>query len=181
MSVEEYYFGDEKKDKRSSRRWKNKTFTTMCIANLPKLLKTALSGLLVNLTIPLNITKMTDLKYFKIDEFDSPDAVGSGSKMDMKFLKKLDEARHKVDGEMVFKINSGYRTQEHNLYVGGRYGSSHNDGLEADIEFHGSRDRYLLLNALMSVGINRIGIGNTFMHADLDVTKDDNVIWTYKH
>ena len=30
-----------------------------------------------------------DLKYFSLDEFDSPDEAGSGSKMCCKFLKKL--------------------------------------------------------------------------------------------
>ena len=33
----------------------------------------------------------------------------------------------------------------------------------------------------MQVGINRIGIGASFIHADLDLKKDTNVIWTYKY
>ena len=34
-----------------------------------------------------------NLKYFKLSEFDSPDEVGSGSKMNYTFLEKLDQAR----------------------------------------------------------------------------------------
>ena len=118
------------------------------------------------------------LKHFKIGEFDSPDEPGSGAKMDANFLIKLDKAREIAGCK--FSINSGYRTQEHNLKVGGRYGSSHKNGLAADIHFKGSRDRFLILNSLMKVGINRIGIGNTFIHCDVSKTKDQQVIWTYK-
>lgn len=119
------------------------------------------------------------LKNFKIAEFDSPDEPGSGAKMDEYFLKKLDRARDYAG--IPFKINSGYRTQEHNLYVGGRFGSSHKKGLAADIAYTGSGERYTILNALMKVGINRLGIGNTFIHCDIDDKKDKYVIWTYKN
>mgnify|MGYP003666267717 FL=1 len=124
-------------------------------------------------------TILMNLKHFKLQEFDSPDAKGSGDKMDKLFLQKLDQAREIAGCK--FTINSGYRTQEHNLKVGGRFGSSHKLGLAADIAFRGSRERYLILNSLMQVGINRIGIGASFIHADLDLKKDNNVIWTYKY
>jgi uncharacterized protein YcbK (DUF882 family) len=120
-----------------------------------------------------------ELKYFDISEFDSPDEVGSGSKMDKKFLEKLDYARGNVDGKMVFKINSGYRSEKWNLKVGGRWGSSHKIGLACDIAYNGSRERYLLVTALMQVGINRLGIGKSFVHCDVDKLKDKDVIWLY--
>tara|TARA_R100000781_G_scaffold55479_1_gene36108 strand:- start:78 stop:437 length:360 start_codon:yes stop_codon:yes gene_type:complete len=118
-----------------------------------------------------------DLKYFKLSEFDSPDEVGSGSKMNYAFIEKLDYARGNAG--IPFKINSGYRTQEHNALVGGRVGSSHLKGLAADIGYEGSRDRYLILNALMEVGITRFGIAKGFIHCDVDNSKDSNVIWLY--
>ena len=121
--------------------------------------------------------KDLDLKYFKLSEFDSPDEVGSGSKMNYAFIEKLDYARGNAG--IPFKINSGYRTQEHNALVGGRVGSSHLKGLAADIGYNGSRDRYLILNALMEVGITRFGIAKSFIHCDLDNSKDSNVIWLY--
>jgi len=134
---------------------------------------------LKRLTMAKTVTSDLSLKHFKLGEFDSPDLKGSGKKMDAIFLQKLDKAREIAGCK--FSINSGYRTQKWNLKVGGRFGSSHKLGLAADIAFKGSRERYLILNALMQVGINRIGIGRTFIHADLDLKKDNNVIWTYKY
>ena len=119
----------------------------------------------------LNIlnNNILELKYFKLSEFDSPDELGSGSKMDKKFLEKLDYASHNAD--VPFKINSGYRTTEWNAHIGGRVGSSHIKGLAADIHCSGSRDRALIIKSLLEVGITRIGIGRTFIHCDVDKKK----------
>lgn len=125
-----------------------------------------------------SITSDLDLTYFKITEFDSPDEVGSGYRMNKDFLRRLDTARG-IAG-IPFKINSGYRTAHHNdTVLGARIGSSHKKGLAADIGYYGSRERYLILNALMQVGINRIGIAKTFIHCDVDKNKDEDVIWLY--
>ena len=129
----------------------------------------------------LKYTKPTssslELIYFKLTEFDSPDEVGSGYRMDKDFLYRLDTARG-IAG-IPFKINSGYRTEAHNTLVGGRVGSSHKKGLAVDIGYYGSRERYLILNALMHVGITRFGIAKTFIHCDVDKSKDPDVIWLY--
>jgi len=118
-----------------------------------------------------------DFKYFSIKEFDSPDVIGSGNKMDKKFIEKLDYARSNAG--VPFKINSGYRTNKWNEKVGGRIGSSHIKGLAADIQAIGSRDRALIVKSLLDVGINRIGIAKTFIHCDVDKDKDQDVIWLY--
>lgn len=119
-----------------------------------------------------------NLKYFSIDEFDSPDEVGSGVKMDKKFLEKLDYARGNAG--IPFVINSGYRSEYYNDNVlGARVGSSHKKGLAVDISCIGSRDRAIIIKALLDVGINRIGIGKSFVHCDVDKSKDDNVFWLY--
>jgi len=118
-----------------------------------------------------------ELKYFTLSEFDSPDEPGSGSKMDKKFLEKLDYARGNAG--IPFKINSGYRSEEWNRTVGGRVGSSHLLGLAADIACKGSRDRALIIRALLEVGITRIGIARTFIHCDVDKRKDQDVFWLY--
>ena len=123
-------------------------------------------------------TSSLELNYFKISEFDSPDEVGSGYRMNKDFLRRLDTARG-IAG-IPFKINSGYRTAHHNdTVLGARIGSSHKKGLAVDIAYKGSRERYLIINALMIVGVNRFGIGKTFIHADVDKTKDEDVIWLY--
>lgn len=108
-------------------------------------------------------------KYF--NELDNLD------KMDADFLNALDEARELAG--IPFKINSAYRTPEHNAKIGGKPNSSHLKGLAVDISVTDSRSRFIVLNALISVGFNRIGIADTFIHVDLDRDKSQNVIWTY--
>jgi len=118
-------------------------------------------------------------KYFELFEFASPDEPGSENKMKKDFIQKLDKARD-IAG-VPFIITSAYRTENHNREVGGRIGSSHCKGLAVDLLYNGSRDRYLILNALLKVGINRIGLGKSFIHCDVDLDKDENVIWTYDY
>ena len=118
-----------------------------------------------------------ELKHFSYEEFASPDVPHSGSYMDDDFLSMLDNARE-IAG-IPFKINSGYRTIEHNYEAGGKPNSSHIVGKAADISVKGSRQRWIITEALIQAGFNRIGIAKTFIHVDSDDTKDANVIWTY--
>lgn len=117
------------------------------------------------------------MKYFNYSEFDSPDLKGSGNKMDAKLLMMLDRIRDIV-GEPII-ITSGFRTLEHNKAIGGVDGSSHTKGLAVDIAIRNSRMRFKLINAILQVGINRIGIADNFIHIDIDPNKDKDVIWTY--
>jgi len=117
------------------------------------------------------------LKYFSYEEFASPDVPHSGEYMDADFLEMLDHARH-IAG-IPFKINSGYRTIEHNEAVGGKQNSSHIVGKAVDIAIQGSRERWIILDALIQVGFNRFGLADTFIHVDSDDYKDADVIWTY--
>ena len=125
------------------------------------------------------------MKYFNYSEFDSPDVQGSGQLMDKNLLLMLDEARDKFDKPI--HINSGFRTPAHNEAVGGKMpdengngGSSHLKGLAVDISCNNSSDRFDLINCLLDVGFSRIGIANSFIHADIDFDKAQGVIWTYK-
>ena len=68
-------------------------------------------------------------KYFKLEEFDSPDEPGSGEMMEPA-----------VDN---------------------------------------SQRRYLMVEALLDAGFNRIGVAENFIHADMDENKTPNVLWTY--
>jgi len=117
------------------------------------------------------------MTYFFISEFDSPDLKGSGQLMDETFLSMIDEARGIAN--IPFKINSGFRTQEHNKKVKGKKSSSHLSGLASDISCVDSRSRFIILSALIQVGFTRIGIGNTFIHCDCDINKASQVVWTY--
>jgi zinc D-Ala-D-Ala carboxypeptidase len=78
-----------------------------------------------------------------------------------------------------FTINSAYRSPEQNARVGGKPNSSHLRGLAVDIRVNDSSTRYIVLNALISVGFNRIGVEGSFIHVDDDKSKSDKVVWTY--
>ncbi len=116
-------------------------------------------------------------QYFWADEFDSKDLPGSGLKMQVDFLKKLEAAR--TLAKFPFNINSGYRTIQHNKAVGGSPNSSHLKGWAADIHCTDNRNRFKLIEVLILVGFQRIGIGKTFIHVDNDPDKVDRVIWMY--
>jgi zinc D-Ala-D-Ala carboxypeptidase len=105
-------------------------------------------------------------KYFKEIEYN----------MDLDFLAKLDKAREYA--EIPFVINSAYRSPEHPESIKNPT-SSHIKGLAVDIRTTDSRTRYKVLNALIHVGFNRIGIADTFIHVDDDKEKSCGVIWTY--
>ena len=117
------------------------------------------------------------MKYFNYEEFDSPDIQGSGQLMDPKLLEMIDEARE-IYGKPI-RVTSGYRTESHNRKVGGVSSSSHLKGLAIDVACVKSDDRFKMLNALLEVGFNRIGVAGTFIHVDIDKDKSQNVIWTY--
>ena len=125
---------------------------------------------------------MIKLKYFELSEFDSPDQENSGVNMDHTFLRMLDKARE-IAG-ISFKINSGYRSEAHNLRVGGvpkttsNRGSSHLYGFAADISCTTSNNREIIVRSLIKAGFTRLGIAKTFMHVDNDPNKVD-ALWLY--
>jgi len=115
--------------------------------------------------------------YFEYSEFDSPDQEGSYEHMNVEFLNKLAQAR-KI-AAVGFKITSGYRSPAHNAKVGGVKGSSHTNGHAVDIYAPTSTQKYLIINALLQAGFNRIGVAKNFIHVDDDPSKAEDVIWTY--
>jgi uncharacterized protein YcbK (DUF882 family) len=97
--------------------------------------------------------------------------------MDEDFLYMLDKARD-IAG-VPFVISSGYRCASHNAAVGGVPTSAHVKGLAVDIKAVGSRNRFKVVEALIVMGCNRIGIGKDFVHVDMDTDKDEQVMWLY--
>ena len=126
---------------------------------------------------------MINLKYFTLEEFDCPTLPNSGVNMDRHFLQKLDNARN-IAG-ISFKINSGYRTQEHHNAIYKKLGkeptkSAHLIGKAADIHCTDSKSRFIIISALLDAGFTRIGIADTFIHCDTaEKGKAQQVIWTY--
>lgn len=115
------------------------------------------------------------LRHFNRDEFRCP-CCGEES-MDGYFLVLIDQARELAG--VPFVINSGFRCHKHNQEVNGADYSAHLFGLAADIKCIDSNMRFSILNALRAVGINRIGIGSNFIHADAAPQLPQNVIWVY--
>ena len=123
-----------------------------------------------------------NFKHFTWEEFDSPDAPGSGYMCSLDLLHKLNVAREHA--KCPFKITSGYRTKAYNQDLQKRgykasVNSSHCKGLAADIAITDSKRRWTIINALIRAGFNRIGVSETFVHVDIDYDKQQHVIWTY--
>ena len=124
------------------------------------------------------ITDWSTVKWFKAFEFDSPDTPGSGSLMDADFVRKLDLLREACKCSLI--INSGYRTSLHNATVKDSVdGSAHTTGHAVDIQALGSVRKFTILEAALRLGFRRIGVGATFLHLDDDITKPQDVVWTY--
>ena len=116
-------------------------------------------------------------RYFTYEEFDSPDVQGSGQMMSKELIMILESVREELCKPIV--ITSGYRTPSHNSRVGGKLTSSHLKGLAVDIACTDNKYRFDLVRELLEHGIDRIGIGNTFVHVDIDQEKTSDLIWTY--
>jgi hypothetical protein len=121
-----------------------------------------------------NITLMSDfkeimsqenvnkLRYFTPNEFHIQGEVVF-DKMNVDFLVKLDEFRHKLG--MPVKITSSYRSPEHNAKVGGVKNSFHMLGRAVDIECPSSEYRAKALKVALDMGLT-VGIMNTALHID---------------
>ncbi|MBK8965073.1 MAG: peptidase M15 [Lewinellaceae bacterium] len=118
------------------------------------------------------------MSHFDIREFDSPDQPGSGVYMKIKFLEMLDAAREQAG--IPFRVNSGYRTPTHNAAVGGVPDSAHTRGWAADIAARTLEQKMRIVRAARTVGFNRFGIYDTFVHLDCDPGKRADVAWNGK-
>lgn len=119
----------------------------------------------------------SEIKHFAPWEFDSPDAPGSGDRMDLQFIRLLDQLRALYGKPL--RINSGYRTKEHNEFVGGVPFSAHTKGLAADVQVVGNEMRYWLIAKALELGFQRIGVAKTYIHLDIDQSLPFPRIWLY--
>lgn len=67
------------------------------------------------------------------------------------------------------KINSGFRSPEHNKEVGGASGSrhQHGDAMDIDVSGYSHQQRVEIIRALSASGLTGLGIGANIIHADL--------------
>lgn len=78
-----------------------------------------------------------------------------------------------------FTITSAFRSQSYERSKGRKGTSSHCKGLAVDISTRDSHTRFKVVTACILAGIPRIGIGNTFVHVDIDETKAHPIIFHY--
>jgi len=115
------------------------------------------------------------MEHFSLEEFSCP--LTGENEMDADFLLRLDMAREYANTP--FTISSGYRSEEHNIAVGGSSTSSHLTGHAADIVVRNSAERFAILYGLIRAGFLRIGIASDFIHVDDDENKSPEVAWYY--
>jgi len=108
-----------------------------------------------------------DIHHFKVREFDSPDEPGSGQKMVLSFVAKLDALRSLWGRPM--RITSGYRTKTRNRVVGGTANSAHLRGRAADIHIM-PEDQAAFAKIARQVGMTGIGYYRSWVHVD-DMTR----------
>ena len=117
-------------------------------------------------------------KHFKIEEFDDPNVEGSAvENMDYDFISLLNKIRHESGVPM--RITSGFRTKETNDALEHSVpNSSHLKGIAVDVACNNGPDREKIVSAAIKNKVRRIGIGNTFIHLDVDTEKNPS-IWLY--
>ena len=116
------------------------------------------------------------MDYFKPSEFKCKCGCGLGFK-DMKpsLIQRIEYARL-VAGK-AFVINSAIRCKAHNTAIEGRENSAHLTGFAVDIKATNSKTRYAVIRGLVQAGFRRIGIYDSFIHADCDPSKPQDVSW----
>lgn len=82
-----------------------------------------------------------------------------------------------IDKKM--SIRSGCRCPQHNKKAGGKKHSAHLTFEAGDIKCYDSHTRFLYVEAALHCGVERIGIGKTFVHVDISESLPQTRIWLY--
>ena len=101
-----------------------------------------------------------ELNHFSPFEFEHPE------EMEFNLMAQLDVARE-IAG-IPFRINSSHRPGDL---------LSHGKGMAVDIECLTSRNRFHIVQALLMVGFTRIGVYDRHIHADIDPSLPQDVMW----
>lgn len=110
-------------------------------------------------------------RYFNENEFMRAIPSCKLDKMDVGFMNKLDTARHLAGCKFV--ILSAYRNLAWEETMGRSGNSSHTKGVAVDIKCVNSEARLFIVRALLEAGFKRIGIYDSFIHVDSDISKPE--------
>lgn len=116
------------------------------------------------------------LPNFSLEEFDCKCGCGLNN-MKLPFLWKLQQIR--TEAGFSFVVRSGSRCPVHNENEGGAQDSDHLTGEGVDIGTRTSWHRWRIIEAALSCGIKRIGIGRTFTHLGDNPSNPQLVMWVY--
>ena len=116
-------------------------------------------------------------KYFQDSEFNRCSPAFSSDDMHPESLKRLHQAREHAG--IPFVLSSAYRSPAHDKSKGRSGTGAHTMGRAVDIRCNTSANRWKIVSALIAAGFTRIGIANTFIHADDSPKHAQSVIWTY--
>ena len=92
-------------------------------------------------------------------------------------VNQLQRARDLLGVSII--VTSGCRCLTWNSHEGGSDTSAHLDGLASDIVVHSNETRYLLVCALLNSGFQRIGLGEGFVHVDVDYNRPTPSMFLY--
>ena len=95
--------------------------------------------------------------------------------LDPKLVEMLDRARGFA--KVPFRITSGRRSPDQNQLAGGVMDSAHTRGLAVDLACFDSRTRMRMLCGLVMAGFTRVGIYGSHLHADVDESMPQDVLW----
>lgn len=100
----------------------------------------------------------------------------------LKLAQALDSTKEAMINQGYgFRITSGYRCKLLNDAVGGKPNSAHTKGLAADIAWTSKEHAIALIDCLIESGFKRIGLGSSFIHADLSTTLPSPACWLYSN
>lgn len=97
--------------------------------------------------------------------------------MNPQIIEDLQSFRNYIGSPVV--INSGSRCPYHNHVEGGTNHSAHLTGDAVDIKVVSSQDRFQVLEFFFNMEYKRFGIGNGFVHVDLNEDNPQEVVWLY--
>jgi len=83
------------------------------------------------------------------------------------------------EGGKPITINSGCRCIPYNALVGGVADSAHTTGMAADLHCPTSGERFKMVQLALDAGFRRVGVGNNFIHVDIDEEKPQEKMWLY--
>lgn len=117
-------------------------------------------------------------KYFTELEFKRCTPSCSMRDMEPEFLARLDEIRERAGIPLV--LNSAYRSKAYEKSKGRTGTSAHCEGCAVDIRCNTGANRLKIVRAALATGIERIGIGKTYVHLDSSRTAGHAPsIWHY--